>query len=92
MNILSAMRGFGGEPEVIRTLGMIAMAAFLLGCLVFTAWNLLAGRAFGLTEWCIAVPGGVGAILGAISGAARVKDTGVANAQVAVAQVSKEGK
>lgn len=79
--ILNALRGIGGEFELTRVVGGASAFTFLTGAVGFQAWNMAEGRPFDLTAWCIALPGGAGAILASIAGAASLKDRNIAVAK-----------
>lgn len=81
-NIANALRGMGGEFEINRVVGAIGGVAYILFANVFVAWNMVKGREFNVTEYCLAFPGGLAVIVGAIAGAVAVKDRNVATAQV----------
>ena len=77
----NALRGIGGEYELTRVVGAASAFTFLAGAVGFQAWNMAEGRPFDLTAWCIALPGGAGAILASIAGAASIKDRNIAVAK-----------
>jgi hypothetical protein len=78
----NALRGIGGEYEINRVVGAFGGVAYVIGAHVFVLWNLTEGREFNLTEYCIAFPGGLGVVVGAIAGAVAIKDRNVASAKV----------
>ena len=78
----NALRGIGGEFEISRVVGALGGATYVIGAHAYVAWNMAEGREFNLTEYCLAFPGGLAAVLAAIAGAAAYKDKGVASAKV----------
>lgn len=78
----NALRGLGGEFEINRVVGAIGGVAYIIGANVFVAWNMVQGKEFNVTEYCLAFPGGLAVVVGAIAGAVSVKDRNVATAQV----------
>jgi len=80
--LINVIRGIGGEPESIRTLGLIGGLVYIIGAHGFVAWEIGKDRAFDLTAYCLAFPTGLGAILAAIAGAVAWKDQGIASAKV----------
>lgn len=81
MNILGAIKGVGGEPEIIRTSGAFGLVAYVLSTIAFTGWNMSRGEQFDVTAFCLAFSGGLVAIYGAIAGAVALKDRNVATAR-----------
>ena len=80
--LLDAIRGIGGQPESIRTLGLFGGVTYVIGAHGFVAWEIHLQRGFDLTAYCLAFPTGLGAILAAIAGAVAWKDKGTASAKV----------
>lgn len=78
----NALRGLGGEFEINRVVGAIGGLAYIIGANVFVAWNMANGEEFNVTEYCLAFPGGLAVVVGAIAGAVSLKDRNVATAQV----------
>ena len=79
--LANALKGIGGEFELTRVVGGAGAFTFMVGAVSFEAWNMAEGRQFDLTAWCIAFPGGLGAILASIAGAASLKDRNIAVAK-----------
>jgi len=76
-----ALRGIGGGYELSRVIGFAGGVTYIVGAHVFIAWNLIDGRHFDLTEYCIAFPGGLGVVGLAAAGAVAIKDRNVASAK-----------
>jgi hypothetical protein len=79
--ITNALKGISGEFEVNRVVGAFGAAAYIVCGNAFVVWNMIDGRPFNLTEYCLAFPGGLAVAVGAIAGAVAVKDRNVAVAQ-----------
>ena len=79
--LTNAFKGIGGEYELTRVVGGFGAFAFIIGANAFTAWHIAKGNPFDLTAYCIAFPGGIGAILASIAGAASLKDRNIAVAK-----------
>lgn len=77
----NALKGIGGEYEITRVIGFAGGVSYIVGAHSFVAWNLIEGREFDLTAYCLAFPGGFAAVLTAIAGAAAIKDRNVAVAK-----------
>lgn len=77
----NALRGIGGEYELTRVVGAGGGFSYIVGANAFVAWNMVEGREFDITAYCIAFPGGLAAILVAIAGGAGLKDRNVAVAK-----------
>lgn len=86
----NALRGIGGEFEITRVVGFFGGVVYILGANGFVAWNMLEGRAFDLTAYCVAFPAGLGAVIVAIAGAASVKDRNVAVAKATEAKTKAD--
>jgi len=80
--ITDALKGTGGGYELTRILGAAGGAMFIISAPAFVAWQLHKTGEFDIVSYCLAFPGGVGAILAAVAGGAAWKDKGVASAQV----------
>jgi hypothetical protein len=80
--ITNALRGQGGEFEINRVCGAFGTIIYVLGTHAFIFWNMRNGEKFGVTEYCLAFPGGLAVCVAAIAGAVTVKDRGVATAKV----------
>lgn len=90
MKILSALKGIGGEYELNRIVGAIGAFAYVVGANGFVAWDVVAkGREFDLTAYCLAFPGGLAAVVGAIAGSVAIKDRNVATAKAVEAQTAR---
>lgn len=82
MNILSALKGIGGEFEINRVVGAFGALTYVIGANGFVAYEIFAnGRAFDLIAYCTAFPTGLGIAVGSIAGAVAIKDRNVAKAQ-----------
>ena len=79
--ITNFLRGIGGEFEITRVVGAFGGFTYVVGAHAFVAWNLIEGREFDLTAYCLAFPGGLGAVIVAIAGSASIKDRNVAVAK-----------
>jgi hypothetical protein len=86
----NALRGIGGEFEITRVVGFFGGVAYILGANGFVAWNMLEGRAFDLTAYCVAFPSGLGVMVAAIAGSASVKDRNVAVAKATEAKTKAD--
>lgn len=86
----NALKGIGGEFEITRVVGAAGGFAYILGGHAFLAWNMIEGRAFDLTAYCIAFPGGLGAVIVAIAGSASIKDRNVAVAKATEAKTKSD--
>ena len=80
--ISNALKGIGGDYELNRVVGAIGGLAYIFGVHVFIGWDVIVkGRAFDVVAYCLAFPGGLAAVVGAIAGAVKWKDKGVAEAR-----------
>lgn len=86
----NALKGIGGEFEITRVVGAIGGFSYILGAHAFVAWNMVEGREFDLTAYCIAFPGGLGVVLTATAGAASIKDRNVAVAKATEAKTKAD--
>lgn len=77
-----ALRGANGGYELNRLVGFVGGLAYIVGTHVFVAWELILGRAFDLTAYCLAFPAGLAAVAGGTAVAVAVKDRNVASAKV----------
>jgi uncharacterized iron-regulated membrane protein len=77
-----ALKGTNGGYELTRVLGGAGGFVYILGANAFVAWEIALGRGFDLATYCLAFPGGLAAIIAAVSGGAAWKDKGVASAKV----------
>ncbi len=82
MKLTNALKGIGGQYELNRLVGAFGGIAYIVGANAFVAWDLHKGRGFDITAYCLAFPGGLAAVIGAIAGAVVWKDKGVATAKV----------
>jgi hypothetical protein len=81
--LTQALRGIGGEFEINRVVGAFGATAYVICGNAFVAYDVMwKGRAFNVTEYCLAFPGGLAVAVGAIAGAVAVKDRNVAAAKV----------
>lgn len=80
--LTNALRGLGGEFEINRVVGAFGGVIYIIGANAFVAWNMANGKEFNVTEYCLAFPGGLAVVVGAIAGAVAVKDRNVATAKV----------
>lgn len=80
MNILNALKGAGGEFEVNRTIGGIGGMVYIFAAPILVATGVIKGVTF--TEFCIAFPAGIAAVVGGTAGAVSLKDRQVATAKV----------
>lgn len=88
MSLAQALKGISGEFEINRVVGAFGATAYVVGAHVFVAWDVMVrGRAFDLTAYCLAFPGGLAVAVGAIAGAVAIKDRNVATARKTDAQV-----
>lgn len=82
-SVFNAVRGISGEFEIIRVLGAFGIAAYIIGAHAFVGYDVFwMKRAFNITEYCLAFPTGLGAVIGAVAGAATWKDKGVTSARI----------
>ena len=59
-----------GEFEINRLLGAVGTMSYIVGTHAFIGWDVFVkGRAFDVTAYCLAFPGGLGVAVGAIAGA-----------------------
>lgn len=84
MGISDFLRGPGGEYEITRGLGALGGLVYIA-----TSTGLAIYAGANLTEYCLQMPVGLAAIMGATAGAARVKDKSSAEA-VAIEKGSKK--
>lgn len=75
-------RGANGEPEVNRVVGAFGGFIYVIGAHVFVAWELILGRAFDLTAYCLAFPAGLATVVSGTAAAVAIKDRNVASAKV----------
>lgn len=79
--ITNALKGIGGEYELTRVVGGVGAAVYMLGVHSFVAWDMIEGRQFDVTAYCVGFPAGLAAIIAAIAGGASLKDRNVAVAK-----------
>ena len=89
MILSNMLKGIGGEPELIRTMGAVGVGAYIIGGIGFQAWNMARGVPFDVVAFCTAFPGGLGVAIGAAAGAVALKDRNVASAKVTEAQAGQ---
>ena len=82
MNLSNMLKGIGGEPELVRTLGAVGVAAYIVSGISFQAWNMIRGVPFDVVAFCTAFPAGLAVAIGAAAGAVAIKDKAVAGAKV----------
>lgn len=88
--ITNFLRGIGGEFEITRVVGAFGSFTYIIGTHVFIAWNMIEGREFDLTAYCIAFPSGLGVVVGATATAAAIKDRNVAVAKATEAKTKRD--
>jgi len=82
-NITNALKGIGGQYELNRLVGAFGGTVFIISTVAFMAWDVMwKGRDFDVVAYCLAFPGGIGAVVAAIAGAVAWKDKAVATAKV----------
>ena len=91
MNLTNMLKGIGGEPELVRTLGAVGVAAYIVGALGFQTWNMIRGVNFDVVAFCAAFPTGLGVAIGAAAGAVAIKDRNVASGKATEAQANGQG-
>lgn len=79
-NLLSALKGIGGDYEVQRVLGAFGTLTYSIAAPAFMGLDIIKG--VSLTEFCLAYPSGLAACIGATAGAIALKDRQVAMAKV----------
>lgn len=79
MRIFEALKGISGQFEVQRVLGAVGTLTYTFTVPIFVWQNII--HDVGITEFCIAYPGGLAACIGATAGAIALKDRQVAKAQ-----------
>lgn len=89
-SLKNALKGIGGEYEITRVVGFIGGVAYIIGANAFVAWNMVEGREFDITAYCVAFPGGLAVAVGAIAGAASIKDRNVAVAKATEAKTKAD--
>jgi hypothetical protein len=93
MSILNIFKGIGGEIEIGRTLLASSGAAAIFSPLGFELADLAHnGWHFDVTAWCVAYPGGLGALAGVGVFAIGQKDRSVAIARQTQAQPPLDDK
>jgi hypothetical protein len=80
VNILRALNGIGGEPEIQRILGALGTLTYTIAVPAFVTFGKFGP--VSTTEFCIAYPAGLAACIGATAGAIALKDRQVANAKL----------
>lgn len=87
-SITHALKGVNNQFEINRLVGAFGATAYVIGAHVYIAYDVMwKGRAFNVTEYCLAFPTGLGVAVGAIAGAVALKDR-----QVAMAKADTEMK
>lgn len=78
-----ALRGIGGAYELNRLVGFFGGVVYVIGAHVFIGYEVLwLGRAFDLTAYCLAFPGGLAVVAGGTAAAISLKDRNVASSKV----------
>ncbi len=81
--IRNALKGISGEFEINRLVGAFGATAYVIGANAFVGYEVFwVGRAFDITAYCLAFPGGLAVAVGSIAGAVALKDRHVASAKV----------
>lgn len=80
MTIWTALKGIGGEFEVQRILGAVGTLVYTAVVPLFVATGVIDN--VGVTEFCLAYPGGLAACIGATAGAIALKDRSTATSRV----------
>lgn len=75
---LEFLRGANGGIELNRLVGALGALSYVVGANGFTAWNLIQGREFDVTAYCLAFPGGLSVLGLGTAGAVALKDRQVA--------------
>lgn len=84
------LRASNGGLEINRLVGFIGGIAYVIGAHVFVGYEVLwLGKAFDITAYCLAFPGGLAVVVGGTAGAVALKDRQVASAKVIEATGSK---
>lgn len=86
--LTDALKGIGGAYEINRVVGALGGVTYVIGAHVFVAWELVLGRSFDLTTYCVAFPAGLGVVVGSVAGAVAIKDRNVAHAKATEATTS----
>lgn len=81
-----ALKGIGGESEIIRLLGAAGVSVYIVATPGFVIWSMVQGHTFDLVAFCAAYPTGLGVAIGAVAGAVAVKDRNVATARITSAK------
>lgn len=89
MNILDALKGPQGEPEINRIVGAVGVLTYIITAPAFVAWDMSRGHAFDVALFCASYPGGLLVAMGAVAGAVAIKDRNVASARVTNAQADQ---
>lgn len=94
MSAANALRGISGEFEVGRLLLAAGGASAIVFPVLFVAWDVMVmGRAFDVTAFCLAYPGGLSALVagGVISIGSKDKSVAVARQTIAMPPLDDKG-
>lgn len=93
MTWTTALRGASGQIELNRLVGFVGGMAYVVGAHTFIGYDMIVnGRAFDVTAYCLAFPGGLAVAAGGTALAVAVKDRSVATANVIEATGAQPGK
>ncbi len=82
MKLSGMLKGITGEFEVTRVVGAFGALSYAVCANAFVAYDVVwMKHAFDVTAYCLAFPTGLGVAVGAIAGAASMKDRNVATAK-----------
>lgn len=86
----NVLRGIGGDFELNRVVGFFGGIVYVIGAHVFVGYEVLwLGKAFDITAYCLAFPGGLAVVAGGTAAAISLKDRNVASSKVIEATGSK---
>lgn len=93
MTLSNALKGISGEYEVGRSLLAIGGLAAIISPVAFVAWDMAKGAHFDVTAFCLAYPGGLGAMVasGVISIGTKDKSVAVARQTQALPPLDDKG-
>jgi len=89
--LTNALRGIGGEFELVRVLGAFGVFVYVVGAHAFVIWTMARGGEFDLVAYCAAFPAGLAVAVGGSAGATAIKDRNVAAAKVKEAEAVDVG-
>lgn len=78
LGLSNIIKGIGGTPEFSRFVGFVGGLSYIVGAHLFTAWNMIEGRAFDLVAYSLAFPAGLAAVTTGTAAAVAIKDRSVA--------------